>query len=434
MKSYGGIMEEATSYATLRESFDYVLRGWKRKTCRTGRWLMQHRDEVIAELQKELLTGTFHLHGFKEFTLMERGKERHIQCIQLRDRIALNALIGVCEKRVKRSYILDTASAIEGRGCLFLFNRIRKIMKENPRMRWFYKFDIRKYYESIPQEKLLWLIERSFREPLVKKVLTDCATMMPKGISIGLRACQMFGNMYLSYFLDHRLKDEEGCKWYWRYCDDGVIGAETPQELTKFINTVHVSIKAAGLEVKHTEQVFSIDDRPLDFLGYIIRGDGRVLIRKHIKQRFARRWKRIRSRTRRKELIGSFYGMSKHAHSKHLFNVITGYNMKDFAELGIRYVAEDGKKRFECETFKLNDIQNMTIVVKDFESGITTKEGENRYVVLFELEDGKEGKFFTNSEEMKQILEKVRQAGELPFRTKIVRKMFGDKKFKYCFT
>lgn len=108
--------------------------------------------------------------------------------------------------------------------------------------------------------------------------------------------------------------------------------------------------------------------------------------------------------------------------------------MKDFAELGIRYVAEDGKKRFECETFKLNDIQNMTIVVKDFESGITTKEGENRYVVLFELEDGKEGKFFTNSEEMKQILEKVRQAGELPFRTKIVRKMFGDKKFKYCFT
>lgn len=434
MKSYGGILEQAASRETLSDSFDYVLRGWKRKTCRTGCRLLEHREEVTAELQRELRTGAFRINGYREFKIVERGKERRIQCIQLRDRIALNALIGVCEERVKRSYIVDTASSIEGRGSLYLLKRIRKAQAKNPRMRWFYKCDIRKFYESIPQDRLLALIDRTFREPIVRRILHQCATMMSAGISIGLRSSQMLGNMYLSYYIDHPLKDKAGCKWYWRYCDDIVIGAEMAQALTPYIKAVHEGVQAAGLEVKRSEQVFSIDDRSLDFLGYVTHGTGQVKIRKHIKQRFARRWKRTRSRTRKRELAGSFYGMVKHANGKNLFKRITGYNMYDFAELGIRYVATDGKKRFECATAKLNDLQNMTIVVKDFETGISTKEGADRYVVLFEGEDGHEGKFFTNSEEMKQILDKVREAGKLPFRTKIVRKMFGDKKYKYCFT
>ncbi len=108
--------------------------------------------------------------------------------------------------------------------------------------------------------------------------------------------------------------------------------------------------------------------------------------------------------------------------------------MKDFADLGIKYVAADGKKRFECPTARLDDLQNVRIVVKDFETGITTKEGANRYVVLVEENGGIERKFFTNSDEMKQILDKVRAASELPFRTVIKRKTFGEGKKKYCFT
>lgn len=39
-----------------------------------------------------------------------------------------------------------------------------------------------------------------------------------------------------------------------------------------------------------------------------------------------------------------------------------------------------------------------------------------------------------NVKEMKQILDKVRSANELPFRTIIRRKTFGEGKKKYCFT
>lgn len=107
--------------------------------------------------------------------------------------------------------------------------------------------------------------------------------------------------------------------------------------------------------------------------------------------------------------------------------------MKDFAELGISYVAQDGKKHFDCPTVQLNDLQNRTIVVRDYETDVLTKNGE-RMLVLFDDEDGHEGKFFTASEELIQLMGKIAEAGEIPFRTTIVRKRMAENKYKYCFT
>ena len=416
------------------ESFNYVLRGTKRKTCRSGRYLQEHREEIIAQLQQEMMDGTFRISRYHEFEIMERGKLRHIQAIPLRDRIALNALMNEVERRIKPSLITDTGSSIKGRGGLFIHRRVQKAMRENSRLRWFYKADIRKYYESINQELMVSIVRRKFREPQVQAILEDCVRMLPKGISIGLRSSQTFGNLLLSIYLDHTIKDNFGVKYYWRYCDDIVVGAEEPHQLTPIIKAVHICAERAGLEVKANEQVFCISNRPLDFLGYITYGNGRIAIRKHIKHRFALRWRRVKSKERKRELLGSFYGIAKHANAKHLFKKLTRYNMKDFAELGIKYVTQDGKKHFECATVRLDEIQNVHIIVKDYETGITTKEGTDRYVVLVEDDSGQDHKFFTNSDEMKQILDKVRAANELPFRTIIRRKTFGEGKKKYCFT
>ena len=427
-------MQRATSYGALSDAVDVVFRGRKRKESAIGRWVMANRNEFIEECSKRMLSGSFRIQGYHEYTIVERGKQRHIQCIRMEDRVCLNALMKEVQRCLRREFISNTASSIEGRGCLWLHKKVLNMRREHPEIKWFYKCDIRKFYESIPQSMLLEVIERKFREPLVRQMLRECVTMLPKGISIGLRASQEFGNLYLSVFVDHRLKDDCGCKWYFRYCDDIVIGARTAEDLTPYIDAIHDSVEAAGLDIKPSEQVFSIADRPIDFLGYVIYEDGRIAIRRHIKQRFARRWKRTQSRTRRRELAGSFFGMAKHAHTRNLFNVITGWNMRDFAELGIKYVAQDGKKHFDCPYVSLNDVQNRTIIIKDFETGISTKEGPDRYVVLFENEHGTDEKFITNSAEMKQILDKAVAAGFLPFRTTIVRKRMAENKCKYCFT
>lgn len=433
MKSYGGIMERATSYDALSNAIDLVFRGTARKQSATGRWVLSHRDEFIRQCRERMLSRHFKIQGFHEYIINERGKERRIQCIKMEDRVPLNSLMKEVQRCLRREFIHTTASSIEGRGSLWLHKQIVKMRKEHPEVRWFYKCDIRKFYESIPQDKILEIIDRKFREPCVRQIIRECVTMLPNGISIGLRASQENGNLYLSVYIDHPLKDDCGCKWYFRYCDDITVGADTPESLTTYIEAIHKGAEEAGLEIKNTEQVFCIDDRPMDFLGYILYADGQIAVRKHIKQRFARCWKHIRSSRRKRELIGSFFGMAKHAHSRNLFKTITGYNMKDFGELGIKYVAQDGKKHFDCPTVQLNELQNRTIVVKDYEKEVMTKNGE-RMLILFEDEQGYESKFFTASDELKQLMEKIDDAHEIPFRTTIQRKRLADNKFKYCFT
>ena len=433
MKRYGYIIDEVVEPGNLEASFDYVLRGTKRKTSRSGRFLVAHRDEVIARLRREILTGTFQLGGYHEETIKEGEKWRTIQCIPLEKRIAVNAIMTVVEKKLHPTFIADTAASMKGRGCLYLFNRIRRQLREDPDMRWFYKDDISKFYPSVDQAVMRIVVRRKFKDRVLIGYLDQFIGMLDKGISIGLRSSQVLANLLLSHFIDHKLKDDMGIKGYWRYCDDKVVGGHSSKELLCAIRAIGRGVEEANMRVKPNRQVFRIDDRPLDFLGYRLFADGKVLIRKQIKKRFARRWRRVRSFRRRRELIGSFYGRCKHADARHLFYKTTGYNMKDFSELGLSYVSASGKKIFQCDTIHLNDLQNRQFVVEDYETDVRTKQGDGRYVVKVSL-DGREYKFFTNSDELKQMLDKAREMNEIPFRCTIKRVSIGDGKYKYSFS
>lgn len=432
MKRYGYIIEEAARYENLRSSFDYVLRGTERKTSRTGKMLYEHREQVISDIRRELLDGTWRLGDYHERTIKEGEKWRTIQCIPLVKRIAVNAFMTVVEKKIHPTFIADTAASIKGRGGLYLFYRIRKLMREDDGLRWFYKDDITKFYPSIDQGLMKQMVRHKFKDRLLIGYLDQCIDMLDKGISIGLRSSQALANLLLSVYVDHQVKDSKGIKGYWRYCDDKVLAGHSARELTDGIIVIRKGVADARLSVKPNAQVFCIGSRPLDFLGYRLFSNGKILIRKNTKKRFAKRWRHVRSFRRRTELLGSFYGICKHAHAKHLFKKITGYNMKDFSELGLSYVSMNGKKVFQCDTIRLNDLQNRQFVVEDFETDVKTKQGDGRYVVKVSL-NGREYKFFTNSDELKQMLDKAREMKEIPFRCTVKRVSIGDNKYKYSF-
>lgn len=437
MKRYGYIIEEIISEANMNDSFDYVMRGSKRKKCRTGRYIIKHRGEVIADLQKRIGEGNYKISTFRTYTINERGKEREIQSIPLIDRIALNAIMRVVEKYLNRRFISDSAASIKGRGMHYLLKRmVRDMKRDKDGTRYVYKCDIRKFYQSIDQNLMMQLLNSVFKDKKLLDILESCVRMLPTGMSIGLRTSQALGNLYLDHFVDHELKDRLGAFYYRRYCDDMVTQGSSYRELTMYRQTIHKNVSMAKLSIKSDEQMFCVDERPIDFLGFQVYGDGRIRLRKHIKKRFANRWKRVKSRKRRIELAGSFYGIAKHAHAKHLFKHITGINMKNFSDFGLSYVASDGKKRFDCSSYPLADIQNEPIIVIDFESDVKTKEGIGRYLIHFKFQSsGKEGKFFTNSEEMKQMLDKIADIDDgFPFATTIKRISFGNGKYKYSFT
>lgn len=78
----------------------------------------------------------------------------------------------------------------------------------------------------------------------------------------------------------------------------------------------------------------------------------------------------------------------------------------------------------------------MSIEIHDFETGIDTKEGEDRYLVSFRNPANSEwGKFFTASLEMKGILDQISDIEDgFPFETIIKCEVFDGSKRKYNFT
>ena len=108
--------------------------------------------------------------------------------------------------------------------------------------------------------------------------------------------------------------------------------------------------------------------------------------------------------------------------------------MKDFKSLNVTYKPEDGKKRFPGQVVSIRELVNLKIVVKDYELGIKTEQGEDRCIVSIEV-DGEAKKFFTNSEEMKNILQQVTEVPDgFPFETVIKTETFGKGRTKYVFS
>lgn len=108
--------------------------------------------------------------------------------------------------------------------------------------------------------------------------------------------------------------------------------------------------------------------------------------------------------------------------------------MKSFKDLNVAYKPEDGKKRFAGTVVSIRELVNIPIIVKDFETGIKTEQGEGRCIVSIEM-NGEARKFFTNSEEMKNILAQIKEVPDgFPFETTIKTEVFGKGRTKYVFS
>ena len=270
MHRIGYVIEEIIEPSNMEASFNRVLRGTKRKRSREGRYLLAHREEVIAELSRKIADGTFRVTGYREREVFEGGKLRRIQVLNMKNRIAAHAVMAVVDKHLKRRFIRTTSASIKGRGVHDLLSYIRRDLRDDPdNTRYCYKFDITKFYESIKPDFIMYCVGRIFKDKKLISILEGFVHMMPKGISIGLRSSQGLGNLLLSVFLDHYLKDKYGVRHFYRYCDDGVVLGDAKSELWKIRDVVHERINSIGLSVKPNDRVFPVGEG-IDFFVYLM--------------------------------------------------------------------------------------------------------------------------------------------------------------------
>lgn len=441
MKRIGYVIEEIVAQSNLEQSFDKVLRGTHRKRLGEGKWLIAHREDFLAQVKAEILSGKIHLDNYHEKPIIEGGKLRNIQVFNMKDRIKINAVMSVVDAHLRPRYIRTTGASIKGRGMHDLKEQIQRDIAAHPELTIAYKGDVHKCYDTVRHIYAMEALHHVFKDKKLLGILEQFVFLLPDGVSLsmGMRSSQGVCNQLLSYALDHLIKDELGYKFYYRYCDDILALFKTKEEAWRFRDIVHRQIESIEQHIKPNERVFPIDCG-IDFLGFVMYREF-ALLRKRVKKSFARKLHNVKSRKRRQEIIGSYYGMTKHGNCHNLTKKLlfpSEYNkiehkqqklrMKNFKDLGLQYQPTDGKKRFNGQQVRLNSIINIEIIICDYERDVKTQHGENRYLVSFQYaSNGTPGKFFTNSAEMKSILDQVRELPDgFPFKTTIMCEPFEN--------
>ena len=426
-KRYGYLTAQIVEDGNMRDAFDEVVGdlGKERKEHYEAR-----RETIIEELKTSIGSGRFRITKFQEFEVSDGPKKRIVQSPVVVERIGCNAIMRVVERYVYPTVVRTSAASIKGRGMHRLYRKMRSdIRHDREGTRYYYQCDIKKFYQSIDQELMEECVRGYIKDPLLMQMLKDFIYLMDEGLSIGLRSSQCYGNILLSR-LDHRMKEQEGVRYYYRYCDDIVILADSKKSLWRLRNIIHEEVKGLGLSIKQSEAIRPISEG-LDYLGYVDYGDHSRL-RKRTKQNAARKLAKVKSRKRRIQIIGSFKGMAKWGDCKNLYKSLTGKEMKSFKDLGLQYVAEDGKKRFGGKQVSLRSLTNVHIKIVDYEKDVDTENGK-RTVVSFMYDNGDMGKYFTADKQQLWYLEKIKEMGEIPLDTTIMSEVFGNGKVRYLF-
>lgn len=434
-KRYGYLIPLIVERANMERAFVEVVSQLKEP--RRTRYY-ERRDEIVARLTQEIADGSFRITSYREMLVTDGPKQRLVQSPQVEKRIGCNAIMRIVEDKLYPSVIRTSAASIPGRGMHRLFAKMRRdIENDRTGTRYYWKGDIRKFYESILQPLVWESIQRKVKDHVLLPMLYNFITMMAHGLSIGLRSSQFYGNFLLSP-VDHHFKDVLGVRYYYRYCDDIVILAPSKQALWMLRDIMHEQVAKLGLQIKPNESVRPVADG-IDFLGFVYDGH-KALLRKRTKQKAARRLRKVRSRRRRQEIVGSLKGMAKWGDCKHLYKKLTGKNMESFSEAseqmkrdGINYTGKDGKRILSGILENLRTLVNMHITIVDFEADVPTKNGP-RYIVQFQKDDGTLCKYLTNDSEQKFWLEEMRKSGKIPFDCKISPQYFGQGKVRYMFT
>lgn len=101
-----------------------------------------------------------------------------------------------------------------------------------------------------------------------------------KGLPIGNLNSQFFVNVYLNG-LDRFVKHELKCRHYLRYCDDFVLLSESREQLLEWRERIRAFLRERlRLELNDARERLRPVSDGVDFLGYIVRGDYRLVRRR----------------------------------------------------------------------------------------------------------------------------------------------------------
>jgi len=283
MKTYKNLYPKLCSYKNIELAFRKASKGKSKKF-----YVIKFKKDVarnILLLKRELELETYRPSPLTKFTIRD-PKTRLIRKSIFKDRIVHHAIVNILEPIFDPRFISDNFANRVNKGTISAIKRfdkfLRKVSKNGKKIKnarygnmvkgYVLKADIKKFFDSINQKKLIEILSRKIKDPrliwLIIKILKNFDNKI-KGMPLGNMTSQFFANLYLNdldYFVKHRLK----AKYYIRYVDDFIILHEDKKELQIYKNKIEKYLMNLGLELHPDKSKIFPLYKGVDFLGFKI--------------------------------------------------------------------------------------------------------------------------------------------------------------------
>ena len=300
MKSYKNLFEKIYPFENLHLAY---LKARKCKRYRENVLKFSYNlEENLLRLGVELKSQTYQHGGYREFIVYDL-KKRRIKAAPFRDRVVHHALCNIIEPIFDKGFIYDSYACRKGKGTHKAIKRLEKFIKSSKdkllSKTHCLKCDVSKYFDSIHHEILLKIIEKKIADQkvlwLINEILESSQEAPGKGIPIGNLTSQVFANIYLNE-LDQFVKHQLRVRYYLRYMDDFLILDYNKKELHRVKEEIREFLRDKLKLELHLKKanVFPVE-KSIDFLGYRIFGDYRLLRRSTVK-RFIKRTRAYQKR------------------------------------------------------------------------------------------------------------------------------------------
>lgn len=323
MKRVGYIYEKIYAIDNIKQAIMSASLG-KRNQNRVKR-VIQNIDIVAVKIQKMLVNKDYIPSPYIIKTVHDGANKKERTIYKPRfypDQIIHWALMLQIQNIIMRGMYEYNCGSVPGRGASYGQKILRHWLDtDRKNTKYCLKMDIAKFYPSISNE----ILKQMFRRKIKDKDclwLIDTIIDSSMGLPIGNFTSQWFANFFLEG-LDHFIKEKLGVKYYVRYVDDLVLLGPNKKKLHKARKDIASYLEVANLKLKGNWQVFKVNNRDIDFLGFrffrhktILRKRNALRIRRRFKKISKKRWLSYKDAC----AVVSYWGWIKRSDSYNFYN------------------------------------------------------------------------------------------------------------------
>ncbi len=277
MKSYNNLFEKFISDDNIELAIKNAFQGSKKKNRKDVKKALADPETLKKRVREYALNFKNCEHTPKEIYDGISRKKRTIIVPKMMEQIVHHMVCNVLIPIIQPSLYEHSYASLPNKGANLGKKYIEKHIRRGKDVKYYFKFDIQKYFNTIPHDVLKAKFSRIIRDKRFLGVIFEIIDVIPVGIPFGFYTFHWLANFYLSEF-DHWVKEELKSAAYYRYMDDRVIFSDNKRTLHRMKNQIEQYINNdIGLKLKDNWQVVRFDytkkdgsviGRDLDFMGF----------------------------------------------------------------------------------------------------------------------------------------------------------------------